>query len=399
MHTRVRRLLSVILLALLITFPGFAQRIRIPDALGGSGTDSINAATVDSAGNIYVVGTTQSFDFPLRNAFQTANSGTQLIVSADAGASWKPLGNPFPSASSLQPLVIASDPTNARIVYAASANKICKSTDGGYQFQCSSIAFASIQTHVSSLAIDPRQPLTVYASADVEGGVFKSIDGGQTWANASQGLPDPLFIDSVTIDPFHSKVLYAWAGSGGYVSTDGANSWSQVNLQPLGSDISGSLNFSFDPVTPGIIYGPAFTGNRLGVQKSTDGGATWTQLNTPFSNCCVVPDPKTSGLLYATAQSEVPGAPLNFWKSSDGGASWKSYPLVFQQGGSIAVDPQNSQIILFGGTRSTDGGQTWKATNASSLADPVFALSSSNLAYATAPITSDAFLAKFLPDG
>lgn len=142
-----------------------------------------------------------------------------------------------------------------------------------------------------------------------------------------------------------------------------------------------------------------FTGNRLGVQKSTDGGATWTQLNTPFSNCCVVPDPKISGVLYATAQSEVPGAPLDFWKSSDGGASWKSHPLLFQQGGSIAVDPQNSQIILFGGTRSADGGQTWKATNASSLADPVFAQSSSNLAYATAPITSDAFLAKFLPDG
>jgi len=56
-----------------------------------------------------------------------------------------------------------------------------------------------------------------------------------------------------------------------------------------------SLHFSFDALAPGILYGPAYANSRIGVQKSMDGGATWTQLNTPFSGCCVVPDRRSQG--------------------------------------------------------------------------------------------------------
>src|SRR5271170_5007640 len=96
--------LRVVPLVFLILLPGFAQRVRTAYTLGGSGNDSINAGTVDSDGNIYVVGTTLSFDFPLRNAFQSANSGTQLIFSTNSGASWKALTAPLPGLTPLQPL-------------------------------------------------------------------------------------------------------------------------------------------------------------------------------------------------------------------------------------------------------------------------------------------------------
>ncbi len=392
--------LRVVLLVSLVVAPGFAQRVRTSITLGGSGNSAINAATVDSFGNIYVVGTTFSFEFPLRNAFQGANSGTQLIFSTDAGATWKPLVAPFPSSTPLQPLAIAVDPTDSQTAYLASGNSVCKSTDGGKQFKCTTLAFASVQTTISSLAIDPQQPLTIYLSATVDGGVYKSIDGGETWANASQGLPAPLFIDSVTIDPFHPSVLYAWAGSGGYVSTDGAGSWSLSTMLSPGTTISGGLHISFDPVTPGIIYGPDYFNGQMGLQKSSDGGVTWAQLNTPFSSCCVVPDPKVSGLLYVLApMGNNGGSPLNFWMSSDGGVTWKSYPFPFYGTGPLVVDPTNSQIMLAGMYRSSDGGQTWLSTNVSRDIQPVFAPSSANLVYAAAPITSDAFLAKFQPDG
>ncbi len=388
-----------ILLALLFIYPGLGQRLRSSVTLGGSGNDSINAATVDAAGNIYVVGTTLSFGFPLRNAFQSANSGTQLIFSTNSGASWKALTAPLGPLTPLQPLSLAVDPTDSQVVYVAGGNAVCKSMDGGQQFQCTTIAFASYQATISSLAIDPQQPLTIYASVTVEGGVYKSIDGGQTWANMSVGLPEPLFIDSVTIDPFHPDVLYAWAGSGGYVSTNGAGSWSVSTMLSSGTSISGGLYFSFDPVTPGIIYGPAFSNNALGIQKSSDGGVTWAQLNTPFSSCCVVPDPKVSGILYALAPVTGSGSPLNFWKSSDGGVTWKSSQFPFFGTGPLVVDPTNPQIMIAGTFRSTDGGETWHPTNASREIQPAFAPSTTGLVYATAPITSDAFLAKFLPDG
>ena len=393
-----------VLLGLILAGAGFAQRPAPQVIFGGSGDDSIHAAAVDAAGNVYVVGTTLSFDLPVRNAFQTANSGTQLIASADAGATWRPVGTPFPSVTPLQPLAMAVDPTNAQVVYLAAGNSLCKSTNGGSQFECATIAFASSQTTISSLVIDAQQPQTLYLSATVNGGVFKSTDGGQTWANASQGLPSQGFIDSVTIDPFHPNVLWAWAGSGGYVSTNGAETWSVSAMPwPQNTSVSGGLSFSFDPVTPGILYGPAFPVNQLGVQKSTDGGATWSLLNTPFSSCCVVPDPQVSCVLYQVAQlysaTGNSSGPVQFWKSIDGGATWTSSAVPAELIGPLAVDPANPRILVAGDFRSTDGGQTWTPTNASRQIQPVFAPSAASVVYATAPISSDAFLAKFLPDG
>ncbi len=380
---------------------GWAQRSSHGVTIGGSGNQTINAAVVDAAGNIYVTGTTTSFDFPLRNAMQTANSGTELIYSSDAGATWQPLGNPV-AAAPLSPMIVALDPTNAQTVYAAAGMTVCRSTDGGHTSPCVTIGMGTFQTTLTGLVVDPRSSSTLYASATTNGGVFKSTDAGQTWKNASAGLPSNGFIASLTIDPFRSSVLYAWAGNGGYFSTDGASTWTRVNLSwPAGASVSGLgfPSFTFDPVTPGVIYAPTFTEgtNKFGAQKSTDGGLTWTDLNVPFNGCCVVPDPKVSGTLYALI--EVNGPPVVFWKSTDAGATWTSVNLPTGASNELAVDPANSSIIMAGGFRSVDGGSSWQPTNASRAITPAFSAATPGVVYAAAPITSEAFLAKYLPDG
>ena len=410
------------LLVVSVIGAAFSQNLPTSFTFTGSANDAIRGVAIDAQQNIYVAGTTSSGDLPLRNAYQPVNSGTQLIYSSDAGATWKPLSSPFNSLqqsvgsglfpSPLQPLNIVPDPTNASTFYAFAGPILCKSTDSGQHVNCTAISFAATQPNITSLAIDPKQPNTIYLSASVIGGVLKSTDGGQTWSPAGSGLPTANAVGSVTIDPFHSNVLYAWAESGGYVSQDAAASWHPSSLPwPSTVTISGALHFTFDPVTPGVIYGPGYdiipNENGITLQKSIDGGQTWQQLNAPFSVCCVVADPKTTGVLYMIAQPKNPPtlangqlAPPVFWKSTDGGNTWTSSPVPTATNVTLPVlDPANPQIILEGGYRSTDGGQTWTQNNASRVIQAAFAPAGTNIVYATAPLTSDAFVAKFLPDG
>src|SRR5580704_16430007 len=113
-------------LVFLSVFAAHSQRPSNSLTFGGSGNDSINAVATDASGNIYVTGTTASFDFPLRNPSQAANSGAEIIYSVNAGATWTPLGNPV-AVTSLTTLLIAADPTNSQVVYTAAGNSICKS--------------------------------------------------------------------------------------------------------------------------------------------------------------------------------------------------------------------------------------------------------------------------------
>jgi uncharacterized protein (TIGR03437 family) len=388
-----------VLLTLLTISLGFSQNLLTDFTFSGSGIDAARGVAVDSLGNIYVVGSTASFDFPVLNAFQNANIGTQVIYSTDAGATWKSLASPFPIANVFQPLIAAVDPKNSSTLYVASGNTVCKSTDGGHNFHCVALSFISPQANINSLAIDPQQTSTIYAAAGVTGGVFKSTDGGQTWTNAGKGLPTSSFAGAIAIDPFHPNILYVWVGNGGYVSQDGAASWTPSSL-PWPSALVTSGTFSFDPVTPGVIYGPGFVANVVKVQKSIDGGRTWTPLNTPFNSCCVVPDPKVSGRLYDLIFQNNGGVPAGaLWSSQDGGLTWTSSAVPAAAAGPLVIDPSNSQIFLAGGDRSTDGGATWFPTNVSRSINPFFAPSATDLVYAIAPITSDAFIAKFLPDG
>ena len=159
-------------LTLLTLLPAFPQSPLSAATFGGSGNDSIRSMTVDASGNIWVVGTTFSADLPMLNAFQTANSGTQVVVSTDAGATWKPLSSPLSDVTQRQRTAMAVDPANASTVYAGSGNDVCKSIDAGRHFHCVALPSASFAT-LTSLAIDPHQSTTVYASLTNPGGCLQ----------------------------------------------------------------------------------------------------------------------------------------------------------------------------------------------------------------------------------
>src|SRR5271165_2109938 len=213
------------LLAFLTLFHAFPQDPLSEISYGGSANDAIRAVTTDASGNIYVVGTTFSSDLPLLHPFQSVNSGTQVLSSTDAGVSWTPRSNPVPSATPLQPLTAAVDPTSASTLYVGSGTTVCKSIDAGQHFHCVALPPALTIGTITALGIEPRRPTTLYAARTNTRGVLKSTDGGQTWMDASAGLPNLEFVYSVTVDPFHPGNVYVWTDSGGFVSRDGAGSW------------------------------------------------------------------------------------------------------------------------------------------------------------------------------
>lgn len=366
---------------------------------GVSGANFANAVTTDAKGNIYIVGTTNSNDLPLLDASQSSNAGTELMFSRDAGVTWKPLGN-LPNAYASSPfsrdLPVAIDPTNPAVFYVGFNGTMFKSTDSGRHF--SSGATLPSATRSISIAIDPAHPANVYAGTDV--GVFKSTDGGATWSNASSGLlilSPPHFVNQLVFDPHHPAFLWAVVAGVGFLSTDGANSWSQLSLPGPAAGNASILTFAFDAATPGIVYTFGINNGSSYLLKTTDAGQTWTQLNIPFFSGVLVPDPVRAGYLYALSSTGPQSAV--FYRSANGGSAWQSFPFPSPFASSVAIDPANPNIVIAGSYRSTDNGQTWSPTAVSRDIQMAFARTGSGVVFATGPITTDIFIAKFQPDG
>jgi photosystem II stability/assembly factor-like uncharacterized protein len=129
-----------------------------------------------------------------------------------------------------------------------------------------------------------------------------------------------------------------------------------------------------DPQTPSTVY--AVTSSAI--FKSTDGGVTWSALNTGLTNpkvYALAVDPQTPSTLYAaihaygscTMESCSGLVGPYVFKSTDGGASWSGVPVSYTPS-SFAIDPSTPTTIYagtYGGGvfKSTDGGDTWTAAN------------------------------------
>jgi hypothetical protein len=241
-----------------------------------------------------------------------------IFKSIDGGANWTAL-TPLPAGGITE---LAIDPHTPTTLYVGWVNGwsgvLFKSTDGGASW--SSTGAGPGIGSANALVINPKHPATVYfgQSADPPylSGVFKTTDGGLTWTTATAGLPDPVGVVSMAIDPQAPDTLYAALGGRGvYKTTNGAVSWAVTGL-------AASVNsLVVHPGTPATLYASGFTtvGGSLSstVYKSIDGGIAWTpfQNGPPDLITTLAVDPQDPTTLYAGTLSGV-------FKSGDGGASW-----------------------------------------------------------------------------
>jgi photosystem II stability/assembly factor-like uncharacterized protein len=182
---------------------------------------------------------------------------------------------------------VAIDPANPTLQYAGGRDEIHKSIDGGVTWNAGKLGTERFD--VLSLAIDPSHPATVYAVTSAVvilppgGTVFKSSDGGTTWAASGKGLAVARF-NSVAVDGADTRVVYAGSmGAGLFKSSDAGASWV---VTPA---LEGQNVFTLATTREGEVY----AGTSNGIFKSQDRGETWTAVN--------------NGLFAGNAVSAPPG--------------------------------------------------------------------------------------------
>lgn len=173
-----------------------------------------------------------------------------------------------------------SDATNAAIKYAVTFNGVWKSTNSGVNF--SPVNTGLPEGAIGNIVSDPANANILYATAET---VYKSTDGGGTWAKADTG------INSTTVGNGRVRI----DGSGNlYVSTRTAGVFKSTNAGASWSKLTGlqtAINTFKGTTAPIVSQAPHvrtdpsglyvfFDGNEYGIYRSTDGGSTWSALNT-----------------------------------------------------------------------------------------------------------------------
>jgi photosystem II stability/assembly factor-like uncharacterized protein len=327
---------------------------------------------------------------------------------------WTPIG---PSGGGV--VAVVPDPTNPRVVYAASTlGGVFKSTDGGATWKA---ANRGLLNHMMlALAVDPLAPETLYASSLYGQSLFVSHDGAATWTPAGAFYPGyQVFVSSLAVDPTHAGTVYAGDLAEVWVSHDGGDSWTQatndngISTVLVAADPARSSVFAF-------IAFPADGSFSYTLLETADGGVTWNDLSASLP---AIPDgyldvsfaiePAAPGTLYiALTRTEADTGRLipKTYRSGDGGATWQGagtggYPVAAAANGlvvsgslksadhgltwtPIAAPPDTvgSFAIPSGGTKifaagstlgvlaSTDGGRSWQMANQGLSASSVLAL-------------------------
>jgi photosystem II stability/assembly factor-like uncharacterized protein len=264
------------------------------------------------------------------------STGRGAYKSDDGGKSWKFIG----LRETGQIGSIAVHPANAGLVYVAALGHpfgknpergVYRSSDGGATWE--NVLFLNDSTGAVDLALNPGNPREIYAgiwraernpwtliSGALEGGVYKSRDGGDTWEKLAGGLPDGMVGKvGVTVSPANTDRVWALIEAepdgGVYRSDDGGETWQRVNSEnKLRQRAWYYTHLMADPKDEHTVYAL-----NTGMYRSVDGGETFESIPVPHGDVhdlWINPHDPHTMIVADDGGAQV---------SVTGGASWSSY--------------------------------------------------------------------------
>jgi hypothetical protein len=205
-----------------------------------------------------------------------------IVKSIDDGANWQPINYGL---DNMKILTMVMDPTNAHVLYAGTESGLYKSVNQGKIWAFVSDTFEDF--YVNSIAIDPFAPTTIYVGT-TQLGLFKSLDGGETWEQHNLGLyiktesmnqETPTWVQDIAINPIDPETIYL-AGHGAFKSTDGGFTWQAINegLMDENNNVPRNITYiQISPHAPQTIYALS---SRDDLYRSDDAGKHWYRYNT-----------------------------------------------------------------------------------------------------------------------
>lgn len=295
------------------------------DHEGSSSVGDIAIAPTDA--NLIWAGTGEN------NNRQSSSWGDGVYKSADGGRTWKNMG----LRASKQIARIVVDPVDFNVVHVAALGDLW--------------------------------------AAGGERGVYKTTDGGLTWKRTLH-VDDETGATELVMDPTNNKVLYAatyqrrraqWGmngggpGSGIWKSTDGGETWAKIE-RGIPAGAKGRIGMDVYRKDPRVLYARGEHPTESGVYRSDDGGANWRKLSSvnprPMYFSQIRVDPTTDSRIY------VLGVSLHV--SDDGGRTFREdgAERIHVDHHAMWIDPANPKHLLIGNdggvSLSYDRAETWQ---------------------------------------
>ncbi|MBK5257186.1 MAG: glycosyl hydrolase [Vicinamibacteria bacterium] len=254
-----------------------------------------------------------------------------------------------PAVTSGRVMTLAVHPDNPGIIYVGTASGgVWKTTNGGASWQ--PIFDKEGSFSIGWITLDPKNPNVVWVgtgernsqrSVAYGDGIYKSEDGGKSWKNL--GLKNSEHIGRVVVNPENTDIVYVaaqgplWTPGGDrglYKTTDGGKTWEQVLKI---SENTGVSDVVMDPRNPDVLIASAYQRRRTfftlidggpesAIHRSTDGGKTWTKVNTGLPS----EDLGRIGLTIAKSKPDVLYANVEaanrkggIYRSSNNGVTWE----------------------------------------------------------------------------